>query len=531
MLPEVTGPTATDIQTIRPHGTNANQDDPANDVLIPDAANTIPLDATQSGSQTRIADEHQNWFASVHNCWMGHRGSAATLDLLQQRNLVWDTMKQDVRTLILRCPVCQKLSVRRLDYHTHPFTTSTYQPHSRINIDTLVLNQPDKQGNIALIVVIDTFTRWIELYPITDFTEEVAALKILEHFGRYGPPTEILTDRGAQFVNKLVKILCGTYGTKFSKTPIAHSHESNAKVENANKQILQSLRAFIYEERVMNDWSRSIPAIQYIFNTTNHRDIGYSSAELLFGPANNLNQFVTDEKPTTALETVAWWDQQLGIHHEILSKAAELQRSVDEKRLVSRAGIPTTYAIDSYVLVEYPKTMGDGRGRPLNKLQTTRKGPMKVIGIDKDAYELLDLVARKVDTVHVARLHPFLYDPEVIDPENVAIRDQGEFIVEEIVDALMDQTLPKTQWSFRVRWQGYDDSCDEWLDWNQLKHVAALHTYLRKNNLAKFIPKSGQLLEDKPLRKKLVVKKDTVVAEVETPTKRAGKSGRIRKNR
>ena len=95
----------------------------------------------------------------------------------------------------------------------------------------------------------------------------------------------------------------------------------------------------------------------------------------------------------------------------------------------------------------------------------------------------------------------------------------------------MDQALPKTQWSFRVRWQRYDESCDEWLDWNQLKHVAALHTYLRKNNLAKFIHKSGQLLEDKPLRKKLVVKKDTVVAKVETPTKRAGKTRRVRKNR
>ena len=153
----------------------------------------------------------------------------------------------------LEMPSLSEIECAALDYHTHPFTTSTYQTHSRINIDTLVLNQPDKQGNIALIVVIDTFTRWIELYPITDFTEEVAALKILEHFGRYGPPTEILTDRGAQFVNKLVKILCGTYGTKFSKTPIAHSHESNAKVQNANKQIFKSLRAFIYEKRVMND--------------------------------------------------------------------------------------------------------------------------------------------------------------------------------------------------------------------------------------------------------------------------------------
>ena len=112
--------------------------------------------------------------------------------------------------------------------------------------------------------------------------------------------TEILTHRGAQFVNKLVKILCATYGTKFSKTPIAHFHENNVKVEKANKQILQILHAVIYEERVMNDWSRAIPEIQYNFNTTKHRDIGYWSAELWFGPANNLNQFVTDKHENIA---------------------------------------------------------------------------------------------------------------------------------------------------------------------------------------------------------------------------------------
>jgi hypothetical protein len=103
-------------------------------------------------------------------------------------------------------------------------------------------------------------------------------------------------------------------------------------------------------------------------------------------------------------------------------------------------------------------------------------------------------------------LDVFHYDPEVIDPENVAIRNQGEFIVEDIVDALMDRLLPKTQWSFKVRWTGYDEAFDEWLDWNQLRDVEALHKYLRRNNLAKFIPKASQILEDKPLRRRPVVR-------------------------
>jgi superfamily I DNA and/or RNA helicase len=228
---------------------------------------------------------------------------------------------------------------------------------------------------------------------------------------------------------------------------------------------------------------------------------------------------------------VAWWDQQLDIHSDILRRAEELQKETDIKRLESRAGVPTTYAIDSYVVVEYPKTMGEGRGRPLNKLQTIKKGPMKVVGVEKDAYELLNLVTRTVETVHVSRIYPFLYDPEVHDPENVAIRDQGEFIVEDIVDALMDRLLPKTQWSFKVRWAGYDESFDEWLDWTQLRDVEALHKYLRRNNLAKFIPKSGQLLEDKPLRRKPVVRMDTIVEEVVKPTKGTKRNRRDRKKR
>ena len=36
--------------------------------------------------------------------------------------------------------------------------------------------------------------------------------------------------------------------------------------------------------------------------------------------------------------------------------------------------------------------MGEGRDRPVNNLQTTKKGPMKVVSQQDDTYELLDLV-------------------------------------------------------------------------------------------------------------------------------------------
>ena len=58
-----------------------------------------------------------------------------------------------------------------------------------------------------------------------------------------------------------------------------------------------------------------------------------------------------------------------------------------------------------------------------------------------------------------------------------------------------------------------------------------MHKYLRRNNVAKFIPMSGQILEDKPLRRKPVVRMDTIVEEVVIATKGTKRNRRDRKKR
>jgi hypothetical protein len=72
MSPEVTTLSAAEIQTVRPQGINANQDNPANEVnQNPDAATpNITEDASQTVSQNRTTEEHYKWFTSVHNYWM-----------------------------------------------------------------------------------------------------------------------------------------------------------------------------------------------------------------------------------------------------------------------------------------------------------------------------------------------------------------------------------------------------------------------------------------------------------------------------
>ena len=51
---------------------------------------------------------------------------------------------------------------------------------------------PDK-GHI--LVVVCTFTRWVELYATVDATSQTTAECLLQHFGRFGAPRQLRSDR------------------------------------------------------------------------------------------------------------------------------------------------------------------------------------------------------------------------------------------------------------------------------------------------------------------------------------------------
>jgi hypothetical protein len=121
---------------------------------------------------------------------------------------------------------------------------------------------------------------------------------------------------------------------------------------------------------------------------------------------------------------------------------------------------------------------------------------MKITDVKGDEYELLDLVSRQSHSVHVSRVYPLWYDDTRIDPENIALRDAEEYVVDRIVDDTIDDR-PKKQWTFKVHWKDYDESEDTWASWDDLKDVEALHIYLREHDQSHAIPKSHQKLMDK----------------------------------
>ena len=60
------------------------------------------------------------------------------------------------------------------------------------------------------------YVRWVELFPCEFADAEETANALLMHFGRYGAPSVMLSDRGSHFVNSVISEFLLHVGTEHS---------------------------------------------------------------------------------------------------------------------------------------------------------------------------------------------------------------------------------------------------------------------------------------------------------------------------
>jgi transposase InsO family protein len=337
-------------------------------------------------------------------------------------------------------------------------------------------------GDCYILVVIDTFTRWIELFPIKSTTAAETAQKLIQHFGRFGQAQELQSDNGTQFVNEIIRELCLIMGSEQKRT-LAYSSEENGIVERANKEVLRHLRALVYDSKVVDKWNIYLPFVQRILNSAVSQNTGVSPAQLLFGNAITLNRSILVDLPIHVKQDLSQWaNDMVEAQYLLIDRAATQQRAIDAKNCKKRQREdPTEFPDGSLVLVQYHKK-GFKKGPP-NKVLTNLKGPYQVIAHELNAYELRDLGSEKIETHHVTDLRPFKYDPEHTDPAEVALTDKQLFVVDAIT-AHEGDPRRKSSMTFTVKWKGYEGHPDEFTPnqlYKDLKNNVSFHEYCRKN--------------------------------------------------
>jgi hypothetical protein len=453
--------------------------------------------------ELRIPEKYESWIRESHNSSVGHNGIDNTIEKLNSSRPTWPDRLKHVRMFIARCPCCQKMNQRHAIVHAYPTTASAYNPMQRIAIDYIERLIPDEQGNTAICVIIDCFSRFIELYPVKAISSEVSAECLLDHVGRYGVPEEITHDGGSSFVNEIVQQLIKQVGSS-SKIATAYSKEENPIVERANKEVMRHLRNIIFDEGVLGLWSKVLPLVQRIMNSSVHAATGYTPAQLIFNNAIDLDKgflFANIARGNRNQSYAQWIEDMITIQSKIIDIARQNLTEKDEIHMKTYPKDRTDFEIGSYVLVEHRHN--SLRRGPRSKLLPFLKGPMRVLAKKDNKYTLQDIVNLHEYDYHIKKLRVFDFDPTTQNPLTYALKDDGNmYQVERISKHKGDPTKLKTQLFFLVHWVGYETPT--WEPWSQVRRLSKLHEYISNHKNKKvqdllpknFIPREHVFSEE-----------------------------------
>ena len=342
----------------------------------------------------------------------------------------WPKMYQSITDYVSACDTCQRIKVdrHRRPPPLHPLPVE--DTFARIHIDILGPLPKTKQGHQYILLIVDSFSKWPEAFPLcTQEASEIAFILYNEYFCRYGAPRVIVSDRGRNFMSKLVSALCELFQVKRHHTSSYHP-QTNATVERANSTLAKTLTAYVDENQT--NWSHLLPSVMMAFRSTPATEsTQFSPFHLLFGKEMTLpidTELIP--KPTLPKHTQQFFDNLFnnltiskGIARENMNTSAEKAKD----RYDIKSKIPDFKVNDKVLL----KDMTTGLGLS-SKLSKKWKGPYNIESVGPNfTYQLRECETNKLirTLVNSSRLKHYLEtmpDGELDDNENGETVEQAQ---------------------------------------------------------------------------------------------------------
>ena len=137
------------------------------------------------------------------------------------------------------------------------------------------------EGNKFVLVVMDYFTKWVEVFAMKDQTAEtVAAVLVDEVFSRLGCPIELHSDQGSNFRSKVMTEVYRLMGIKKTQTTPYHPR-GDGMVERMNRT-LEDMLAHCVSER-QTDWDQHLPLLAMAYRSAPHSTTAETPNMLMLG--------------------------------------------------------------------------------------------------------------------------------------------------------------------------------------------------------------------------------------------------------
>ncbi|KAK3088363.1 hypothetical protein FSP39_018216 [Pinctada imbricata] len=282
---------------------------------------------------------------SYHDSLAGgaHLGLDRTYKAIQLKYF-WKGMYQNVADYIRSCNACQlaKKTTKpaRAPLVNMPIEDDTF---SRLHMDILGPLTTSDEGYKYILLVVDSFSKYPEAFPLkTQESKEIAQVLFSQIFARYGAPRVIVSDRGQNFLSKLVTAVCEIFQVTRHYTSAYHP-QTNSACERMNSTIAQGLRTYINTEQT--NWPKLLPGIMMALRMSpSTQSSGMSPYHLVFGKEMNL-PFDTSLIPKEGLnkdakEHVSELMSHLKVVKEIAKKNIQKAQTKQKQQYDKKAKTP-----------------------------------------------------------------------------------------------------------------------------------------------------------------------------------------------
>src|SRR6202158_3836631 len=238
----------------------------------------------------------------------GHPGRWKTYELVS-REFWWPGMSTFVKSYVDGCATCQATKVKprnQVPLQPNQIPTDVW---GIITMD-FITDLPTSQGYDSLFVVVDRLSKATIITPCnkTITAEETSKLYMENVWRRTGLPHQVISDRGPQFVSKVMQEIWDKLGVKSTMSTAFHPQTDGAS-ERVNQELEEYLRVFSNFQQ--DNWVELIPFMEFAHNARQHSATGRSPFEIWYGfqpefipPVNFATKIPTVEEHLRTLDQV-----------------------------------------------------------------------------------------------------------------------------------------------------------------------------------------------------------------------------------
>jgi hypothetical protein len=334
------------------------------------------------------------------NVCSGHPGPEKNY-LLIRRKFFWPAMKTDITIHARDCDLCCRHKKAKQRPRAPMIRFHAGVPMERIHLDILGPLAVTPRHNKYVLVMVDQFTKWVELEALPDQTADTVARAFVESFiCRMGCALNVFTDQGKNFESQLFYEVCNLLQMAKSRTT-PYRPSANGQVERMNREIMAKLR--IHIDGKQGEWDKYLPFVGMAIRATVNRSTGFTPNLMMLGrevtlPV-NLFAHIPEESTPDATEYVQHLREVLQEVHDCARE--KLGTALQERKRTYDQKVHADYFETGDLVYLLDSAARKGQSR---KLQPVYTGPFLVVKKCSDCLYVITNSRGRRQVLHHDRL-------------------------------------------------------------------------------------------------------------------------------